>query len=288
MATAAHDARAVTRATSPPQQALPKSQPHRPSISVVVPTLNEAGNVRRAVESALACASTSAPSLEVIVVDGGSVDDTVSVARDAGATVISAPKGRASQCNAGARHAKGSVLLFLHADSTLPFGWDTHVDETFVNCTGTGKRIEWGTFRFALSDGKDDARRKHHSLFNLITRAVPRNIVQTSVNLRTQLLSQPYGDQGLIVRKDVFESLGGFKSNMPFLEDVEFVQRLRKQSVPAILPVPVTTSSRRFDKLGYVKTSLINNGIIAAYHGGVPVVTLQRWYVKARRMGGDV
>ena len=101
-------------------------------LSVVVPALNEAACVRRAVESARA-GSLGAPPLEVIVVDGGSDDGTVAEARAAGAVVLTAPRGRAAQCNAGARHAKGDLLLFLHADSTLPPGYDAHLDRLFAD-----------------------------------------------------------------------------------------------------------------------------------------------------------
>ena len=103
-------------------------------LSVVVPALNEAACVRRAVESARA-GSLGAPPLEVIVVDGGSDDGTVAEARAAGAVVLTAPRGRAAQCNAGARHAKGDLLLFLHADSTLPPGYDAHLDRLFADVT---------------------------------------------------------------------------------------------------------------------------------------------------------
>ena len=111
------------------------------TVSVVVPTLNEEANVRRAVESARddASSSSSAPP-EVIVVDGGSVDNTVAEARKAGATVLASPRGRAAQCNAGARAAKGDVLVFLHADSNLPPSYRAHIDRAFEPRLGGGAR----------------------------------------------------------------------------------------------------------------------------------------------------
>ena len=305
MATAARDARAATRASTADATARrpPKPlAPYRPTITVVVPTLNEAGNVRRAVESARACVSTSGRAPEVIVVDGGSEDDTVAEARAAGAAVLSAPRGRASQCNAGARAAKGDILLFLHADSTLPPAYDEHVVRAFGDDATNGFRHEWGAFRFALGDDNDGrggggaprlATRasSRASLYNLVCSSLAgprRRLLEASVNVRTTVLRQPYGDQGLLVRKTRFDALGGFAS-MPFLEDVELVSRLKRAGAgaPAILNASVTTSARRFERVGYVRTSLLNQVIVLGYACGVPVERLRAWYAAARRMGGD-
>jgi glycosyltransferase involved in cell wall biosynthesis len=301
MATAAREPPAATRATSPTRRAIPMPpNVHRPRISVVVPTLNEADNVRRAVESARACASTSGCACEVIVVDGGSADDTVACARAAGATVLVAPKGRASQCNVGARHATGDILLFLHADSTLPVGWALLVERalagTCSSSTSTKPRKpakEWGTFRFALGDDgfhendsqKAFAKTKTKHLNSRFQRGC-RRVLETLVNARTRLFSRPYGDQGLYLQKELFSELGGFRE-MCFLEDVEFVGRLRRISAPAIVAAPVTTSPRRFNKLGYVRTSVLNTGIVFAYDIGVSVDKLHDWYVGARGMGSE-
>ena len=307
MATAARDARAATRASTADATARrpPKPlAPYRPTITVVVPTLNEAGNVRRAVESARACASTSGRAPEVIVVDGGSEDDTVAEARAAGAAVLSAPRGRASQCNAGARAAKGDILLFLHADSTLPPAYDEHVVRAFGDDATNGFRHEWGAFRFALGDDNDGrggggaprlanrARaRDGVSLYDLMCSYLSgprRRLLEASVNVRTAVFWRPYGDQGLLVRKTRFDALGRFAS-MPFLEDVELVSRLKRggAGAPAILNASVTTSARRFERVGYVRTSLLNQAIVLGYACGVPVERLRAWYAAARRMGGD-
>jgi glycosyltransferase involved in cell wall biosynthesis len=304
MATAARDARAATRASTADATARrpPKPlAPYRPTITVVVPTLNEAGNVRRAVESARACVSTSGRAPEVIVVDGGSEDDTVAEARAAGAAVLSAPRGRASQCNAGARAAKGDILLFLHADSTLPPAYDEHVVRAFGDDATNGRRHEWGAFRFALGDDNDGRgggaprlatqASSRASLYNLVCSSLAgprRRLLEASVNVRTTVFRQPYGDQGLLVRKTRFDALGGFAS-MPFLEDVELVSRLKRggAGAPAILNASVTTSARRFERVGYVRTSLLNQAIVLGYACGVPVERLRAWYAAARRMGGD-
>jgi hypothetical protein len=108
------------------------------------------------------------------------------------------------------------------------------------------------------------------------------------VNVRTAVFRRPYGDQGLLVRKTRFDALGGFAS-MPFLEDVELVSRLKRRGAgaPAILNASVTTSARRFERVGYVRTSLLNQAIVLGYACGVPVERLRAWYAAARRMGGD-
>lgn len=304
MATAARDARATARASMadatarrPPRPLAPSS----PTITVVVPTLNEAGNVRCAVESARAHASTSGRAPEVIVVDGGSEDDTVAEARAAGAAVLSAPRGRASQCNAGALAAKGDILLFLHADSTLPPAYDEHIVRAFGDGATNGRRRDWGAFRFALGDALDDgggtlATRarggERASLYSLACASLAgprRRLLEASVNVRTAVFRRPYGDQGLLVRKTRFDDIGGFAS-MPFLEDVELVARLKRTpgaGAPAIMNAAVTTSARRFERVGYVRTCVMNQVIVLGYACGVPVERLHAWYAAARRMGGE-
>ena len=304
MATAARDARATARASIADATARRPPKPlasYRPTITVVVPTLNEAGNVRRAVESAHARVSTSGRAPEVIVVDGGSEDDTVAEARAAGAAVLSAPRGRASQCNAGARAAKGDILLFLHADSTLPPAYDEHIVRAFGDGATNGRRREWGAFRFALdSDGGGGAPRLANrarardgvSLYDLVCSHLSgprRRLLEASVNVRTAVFRRPYGDQGLLVRKTRFDALGGFAS-MPFLEDVELVARLKRTpgaGAPAIMNAAVTTSARRFERVGYVRTCVMNQVIVLGYACGVPVERLHAWYAAARRMGGE-
>lgn len=274
------------------------------TISVVVPALNEEANVRRAVESArgMHASSRSGSGLEdgmsrrmrfdteVIVVDGGSGDDTMGEARRAGAThVVASKRGRANQCNAGAGLASGDILLFLHADSTLPPAYDVHVRRMFSSRPtsrpkqprGGDAQPEWGAFRFSLSGGVDDG------VGGGIGERIGRCLVEWGANLRTRFFHMPYGDQGLIVRKSTFDALGGFRP-MCFMEDFELVRRLRTRSRPVLVPAPVTTSARRWDTMGVLRVTLINQAIVLGYVCGVPLERLSSWYKAGRHMGGGM
>ena len=283
-------------ARRPPKPLAPK----RPTITVVVPTLNEAGNVRRAVESARACASTSGRAPEVIVVDGGSEDDTVAEARAAGAAVLSAPRGRASQCNAARAPRRAT-----YSSSCTPTPRSRpHTTSTSSARSGTMRRTagdasgarsgsrSTATTAAARRDWRLGARaRDGVSLYDLVCSypSGPRRwLLEAAVNVRTAVFRRPYGDQGLLVRKTRFDALGGFAS-MPFLEDVELVSRLKRRGAgaPAILNASVTTSARRFERVGYVRTSLLNQAIVLGYACGVPVERLRARYAAARRRGGD-
>ena len=156
--------------------------------------------------------------------DGGSDDDTVAEARNAGATVLSSPRGRANQLNAGARAAQGDILLFLHADSTLPPSYDAQLHRLFTaQPSATGRAPpEWGAFKFKLGgEGR----------FN-----PGHRFVELSVNLRTFFFRMPYGDQGLIVRTSVFHREGGFPA-MPFM-----VGRCRMTVSKPVLNAPMVSA----------------------------------------------
>jgi rSAM/selenodomain-associated transferase 2 len=259
-----------------------------PRISVVVPALNESKRVRGAVESATRLGGTtesqkemgSGCAVEVIVVDGGSEDDTALEAKRAGARVLASARGRATQCNVGANAATGEVLLFLHADSTLPPSFKNDVWARFTERGGGECSAEWGAFRFRLGDGD--------AAVSVPTLARIRfGILEFLVNLRASLFHFPYGDQCLVVRKSTFEAVGGFPP-MPFLEDYELVRRLRRKSAPVLMKSSVTTRVRRWNTLGFLRTTAMNQLVLLGYAVGVPVEILARWYSTGRGMGGSV
>ena len=221
-------------------------------ISVIIPALNEAENIGRAIETA-----SRAWKRELIVVDGGSADATVSLAREYGATVIETSSGRATQMNAGAEAAKGNILLFLHADSGLPDGYDEHVRRLL---------------------GKDGAIAGAFQL-RIDAPGLMLRLVEFLANRRSRWLRMPYGDQGLFMRKATFFNVGRFPE-MPLMEDYELVRRLRRLGRIAIAPAEVTASARRWIELGVLKTTLLNQFIILSYRLGVPPERLAKWYYK--------
>lgn len=220
-------------------------------VSVIIPALNEEREIATTIQSVLA----GAPH-QVIVVDGGSTDATRAVAQAAGATVIHSSPGRARQMNAGAAQASGNVLLFLHADTTLPARWRTAVVNTLRQ-----PRVAAGAFRFSI--------REHF---------IGRHWVEWTTNLRSRWLQTPYGDQALFLRRTLFEELGGFAA-VPIMEDYELNQRLRRQGrIATCAEATVMTSGRRWKRHGVLKTTLVNQLMIAGHHLGVNPATLASFY----------
>jgi rSAM/selenodomain-associated transferase 2 len=219
-------------------------------ISIIIPVLNEANTI-----SAVLAGLLDARSVEVIVVDGGSRDETVAIAQSLGVKVITAAASRASQMNAGAAVATGEILLFLHADTHLPTGFGRLVRQALQNA-GTVA----GAFELQI-----DAQLRGLRL------------VERIVNMRSRFLSMPYGDQAIFLKAAVFNEIGGFP-HLPIMEDFELILRLRRLGCITIVPAPVLTSGRRWQKLGIVKTTLINQLIITGYFLGIPPVQLVRLY----------
>jgi len=229
-------------------------------ISIIIPTLNEAGCIGQTVVGLV-----GQPGVEVLVADGGSQDQTVALATAAGATVIAAPLGRGSQQNAGARAAQGTVLLFLHADTRLPEGFTTQIREA-LNRPGTVA----GAFRFAV-----DATGWRFRL------------LEYGANWRAALLGLPYGDQALFLPAARFQAMGGFKK-IALLEDLELVRRLRKMGRIALLTNPALTSARRWQRLGLVRTTVINQMILLGFFCGLSPDRLARWYFWGRKNDGGL
>ncbi len=219
-------------------------------ISVIIPTLNEAHVIRTALES-----TRNASGVENIVVDGGSVDGTVDIARACCARIVDSPPGRACQMNRGADAASGELLVFLHADSRLPDGFDRHV-RTLIDHSG----VVAGAFQLGIDSPSFSLR-----------------MIEKAANWRSRHLQMPYGDQAIFLEKERFLLMGGFP-NLPIMEDFEFVRRLRSQGRIVIAPVPATTSARRWQRLGPVHTTFINQMVILAFYAGVDPLRLALWY----------
>ncbi|MHC5726710.1 MAG: TIGR04283 family arsenosugar biosynthesis glycosyltransferase [Nostoc sp.] len=219
-------------------------------ISIIIPTLNEAGNIKEAI-------ATTQPStnIEIIVVDAGSEDGTVEIAQSLGVKVISSSPGRAVQMNAGALAASGDILLFLHADTRLPTGFDEMI-RTALQQPGTVA----GAFNLRI-----DA-----SLLSL-------RWVEWGVNARSHFYQMPYGDQAIFLTKAVFQQMGGFPE-LPIMEDFELMRRLKRTGCIVIIPTPVVTSARRWLQKGVFKTTLLNQLVIIAYLLGVSPERICRWY----------
>ncbi|NJN85445.1 MAG: DUF2064 domain-containing protein [Leptolyngbyaceae cyanobacterium SL_7_1] len=226
-------------------QSLPPSQ-----VSVIIPTLNEVAVIQDTIASVQA-AGTS----EIIVVDGGSQDETKAIAQSLGVKVIACRAGRARQMNAGASAAKGSILLFLHADTRLPHGFERLVQETLRQ-----PDVVAGAFELAIQGDRPELR-----------------WVEWGVKWRSGYLQLPYGDQALFLRATTFAKLGGFP-DLAIMEDFELVRRLKTQGRIAIAPASVLTSGRRWQRLGIVRTTLINQLVIAAYCLGIPSAQIAQWY----------
>jgi rSAM/selenodomain-associated transferase 2 len=219
---------------------------------VVLPTLDAAAELP-AILNRLAGTPVVA---EIVVADGGSADGTIDIARAAGARVIAAPRGRGMQLAAGALAAEGDWLLFLHADCRLATDWDAAV-ATFIAAPQATERA--GYFTLALDDAHPAARR-----------------LERLVAWRCRTLALPYGDQGLLISRVLYDAVGGFAA-IPLMEDVDLVRRLgRRRLLP--LGVPIHASSRRYRRDGYIRRPLRNLLCLSLYFAGVAPHRIARLY----------
>ncbi|MDY6783690.1 MAG: TIGR04283 family arsenosugar biosynthesis glycosyltransferase [Cyanobacteriota bacterium] len=220
-------------------------------ISIVIPTLNEARTLEKTIDRA-----QTGSNVEIIVVDGGSQDPTVEIARSRGVqTIVSPQPGRAAQMNAGGAIATGNILLFLHADTHLPPEYDKAVRAALSQ-----PHVVAGAFELNIDSSLPSLR-----------------WVEKMVSARSRFLQLPYGDQALFLQTSLFEELGGFP-NFPIMEDFEFVRHLKRRGKIAIVPTAVLTSPRRWLKLGVFRTTFINQAIVFGYFLGIPPTQLRRWY----------
>lgn len=236
--------------SSPSLAAVPSGVRCGGTISVIIPTLNEAAGI-------IACLDRIGRSyeVEVIVVDGGSRDATVERARGAGVKVISTSMGRARQMNAGAAAARGDILLFVHADTLLPSGWEGEVRKVLAR-----PDVAAGAFTFRLD-----------------RRTAGLRFIELAVAWRCRLAGMPYGDQGLFVRRRDFVAVGGFP-DLPIMEDCELVRRLKKRGRIIVSPAPALTSARRWQQRGILTTTAFNSLVVVAFYLGYPPSLLRRLY----------
>jgi rSAM/selenodomain-associated transferase 2 len=226
-------------------------------LSVVVITLNEAAIIEGCLQRLHDLAAADG-GMELIVADSGSTDGTAERAARY-ARVVQAPRGRAAGLNAGAAAAAGDVLLFLHADTTLPPDGPALIRRALADPEVVG-----GRFRVALDNP-----------------ALPFRIVAGAINLRDRLLGGFTGDQAVFVRAGVFRRMGGY-ADLPLMEDLDFGARLRREGRVVRLPRAVVTSARRWERHGLVRTILLMWTLRLSYLSGVPPRYLSPFYRDAR------
>ncbi|MFZ0680684.1 TIGR04283 family arsenosugar biosynthesis glycosyltransferase [Candidatus Binatus sp.] len=224
-------------------------------LSVIVPMLNESP----VIAGTLDALRRRAPNAEIIVVDGGSSDASVAIVQTLRVALISAPRGRARQMNAGARASHGDVLVFVHADTIVPRTFAADIASALSDPAVVG-----GRFDVKLDD-----------------RALPYRIIGAMISIRSRISHTGTGDQAIFVRRDVFDRLGGFPE-LELCEDLEFSRRLKRAGRIACLRTRVTTSARRWDRDGLVRTVVRMWMIRAMYLMGVPPARLKRMYSDTR------
>ncbi|MAG32226.1 MAG: glycosyltransferase [Deltaproteobacteria bacterium] len=202
-------------------------------ISVVIPTLDESARIVDTLGSVsgVAAGLDFASEIEVIVVDGGSRDETGRLAREAGARVLESERGRARQLRMGAERSTGDVILFLHADTRLPPGWVQDMCRVLSDpgCTG-------GAFTFGFAE-----------------RGARERWIEWWVALRVAAFGLPYGDQALFMRRTVLEEMGGVPI-VPIMEDLDLVRGIKRAGRLRMLPLVAETSSRRYAERGGLRT----------------------------------
>jgi rSAM/selenodomain-associated transferase 2 len=223
-----------------------------PALSIVIPCLNEAAAIVRTLES---LQPLRARGTEVIVVDGGSDDDSAALAAPLADRVIAAPRGRAMQMNAGAAISRGDVLLFLHADCILPADADRMIRDGLA----AGEKL-WGRFDVELAST--------HPMLKLVA---------VMMNLRSRYTGIATGDQGIFVTRALFEKLGGFPA-LPLMEDIALSTRARAAGAPLCLCARIVASARRWEQHGVFRTIILMWRLRLAYFLGADPARLKLRY----------
>ena len=212
-------------------------------LSIIIPTLNAAPFLPATLASLSDCA-------EIIVADGGSIDGTREIATAQGARVLTAPRGRGIQLATGIAAATHPWLLLLHADTRLSPNWRTAIH---------ANPVQAGYFRFVLDSADPSARR-----------------LERLVAWRSRVLGLPYGDQGLLIHRDLLRTVGGMKP-LPLMEDVDLIRRIRRSRLVA-LPADAVTSAHKWETQGYLRRSARNLLCLSLWFGGVSPEKIQRIY----------
>lgn len=236
-------------------------------ISVIIPTLNAERRLAACL-TALVPAAVEGMVREVIAVDGGSSDRTLKIADQAGIEVMTSEPGRGRQLRAGAQRARSPWLLFLHADSVLAADWDIEASAFMRNVDIGSAPLAAAVFRFALDDRG----------------AAPRTL-ELLVGARSHLLGRPYGDQGLLIPRRLYDEIGGYR-DMPLMEDVDIVRRLGRRRIVA-LRAAVTTSAERYRRQGYVRRVLRNQLCLGLYAIGVSPARIAKVYAGENGSGAS-
>jgi rSAM/selenodomain-associated transferase 2 len=223
--------------------------PRLTNVSIIIPTLNAGRRLPACLVAVIGVG-------EIIIVDGGSSDDTVEIASAGGARVIEAPRGRGQQMVEGQRHAKADWLLFLHADTVLGKGWAREVLGFMAQPTNAGRAAVFG---FALDEASPRAR-----------------VLERMVAARCKVFALPYGDQGLLISRTLYDEIGGFKP-LPLMEDVDIVRRLGRARIVRLQTAAVT-SADRWRQEGWGRRSARNLGCLALYSIGVSPQRIARIY----------
>jgi hypothetical protein len=222
----------------------------KPLVSVIIPTLNAEDTIVDTLKSVFTSSNS-----EVIVSDGGSTDRTIELAKSTGAQIVHAPKGRGAQMNVGAAMAASDWLLFLHADTLLPPNYFQEISDILTHPLASA-----GAFSFSTD-------------FSTLS----MRFIRFWVNLRGRILQLPYGDQALFLKKSTFQLVGGF-SEIPILEDLIMIKKLQKAGKIRIAKSSVTTSARRWKRLGPWRNTLENQRILIGWKRGTPIEELAKSY----------